>query len=101
MGEAIVATETIDVGPDLVAVVMDFAGRYTLYLDVGGSAQEVLAVGAATHTLVMVEAPVRTIELDWHIKVTPNYFQHGKKLSIYCVLTTPAVTGKLSAAEVG
>ena len=99
MSERIICPNPVLVGPDLVAVVLDLAGRYTLYLDVGGTAQEVKGVSSTTHCLVVSETPTPTVYLDYSIKVVPNYFQNGKQFCIYGVHPARALTGELAPGK--
>ena len=101
MSEAIIPADSITVGPHLVNVIRHLAGDYTLYLDVGGAAYEVLTLGTAPHDIVVSDTPTRTCDLNWCIKVLPDYLKQGQKFCIYGVVPTPAATGELTAGEVG
>ena len=90
MSETIVPADPVTVGPHLVNVALNLAGLYTLYLDVGGTAYEVLTLGTAPHDLVVACAPTPTRDLNWCIKVLPDYLKDGKQLAIYGVEATAA-----------
>jgi len=96
MREAIVPTQTVLVGPQAFDIVRHLRGRYVLYLDVCGTAQEVLGFGPAANTLVVSGTATRAGHFDWGIEVLAHGFKNSEKLCIDGIEATATATGKLA-----
>jgi len=64
MSEAIVATKTVFVWVNGVDVISNLWRGDPLYLDVSGSAQNVLGIGAASHLGIVGDTAVATVDGD-------------------------------------
>lgn len=95
MSERSIPTESMRVRPKFIDVVRYLRGLYTLYLDVGGTAKEVLGVDPASNVLVVSGTPTSTRDMNACIEVLADGLQNGEQLRIYGVETTATVTGKL------
>lgn len=85
MRESSSATKTIRVGESLVNVVLDYAGRSPLYLEVGGASQKVLGVDTATNLRVVPWTTTPRGDRNLPVEVLADTLQNGKKLTIYRV----------------
>ena len=101
MAEGFISTDAKSVWPDALNVVLDLIGSYTLYLDVGGAAKEVLRFSSTTNGLVMVLASSPAGDLDWDAEVVAYGFKNGEQLHIYGIKITPAPTGEFDSAKTG
>ena len=98
MSKRAVSSHALTVGPNLINIVLDLMGRYSLYLDISGLAYEVAGVSASFDDLIIViPAATPTRYLNWETKVLTNDLKHGEQYSVYCVKPTLAIAGKLSA----
>ena len=98
MSKRAVSSHALTVGPNLINIVLDLMGRYSLYLDISGLAYEVAGVSASfDDIIVVIPAATSTRYLDWDTKVLTNDLKHGEEYCVYCVKSTATVTRKLSA----
>jgi hypothetical protein len=100
MGKRVIPSKTILVGPYLVTVIRDLRRRYTVYLDIGGSAHRVLGLLVPSHVRVMRRAAAPARDLDFTIKVLADNFQNGEQFCIYGVKSAPTLTSEFTTTEV-
>ena len=100
MSESSVTSHSVTIRPNLVHIVLDLMRLHTLYLDVHGSAYEVLGVSTTTDDVIIRRTPTPTRYINWDIKLLSNDRKHLQEYDIYCVKTTAALTGELTTVKV-
>lgn len=95
MSEAVIRTDSVLVGPEIVGICLDFSGKYSMHLDIGGFTYKVLGVSGTPDTLVVSYTPTPAGDLEWEFKVLPNSLKYSEKFTIYCVESAPTLAGEL------